>query len=184
MKPRLLLIPGFGEPATDAPYPTLRKKLEHKFQVSIHTPRWSYATASMWLRDLEKSLNAFETAHVTVVSFSLGAYITLLASEAHPFKKIILCSLSPFFKEQMPKMPKGARVFFGKRRVLDFSTHSIPKTIKSPAIFLFGSEDWDMGIEEARKLSKKYGGTFDIIEGAHHELTPEYIEKIVTFVER
>lgn len=183
MKPHLLVIPGFGEDSTDAPYHTLKKNLEGKFRVTMHTPKWNYSTPSMWLHELSKTLDVVDTSNMTVIAFSLGAYIALLASQKHKFKKIILCSLSPFFREQMQYMPKTARAFLGKRRVADFNTHPLPKTVSPAPIFLFGAKDWAVGIDEARKMAKKYGGTFEIVQNAHHELPDDYIQKIVAFAE-
>lgn len=182
MKPTVLIIPGFGESINDAPYLSLRSKLNGDFPITRFEPTWGYHTASSWTNELKKKLATIDTKNTIVVSFSFGAYITLLVSSEYKFQKIILCSLSPFFKEQMHNMPKSAQVFFGKKRVADFNTHLLPKSIKCPAIFLFGSDDWPFGISEAKKLAKKYGGVFEIIRDAHHELTDQYLAKIVSYV--
>ena len=74
-------------------------------------------------------------------------------------------------------MPKFAEKFFGERRLADFSTHKIPETITCPSVFLFGASDRLVGIDEAKRLAKKYKGIFEVVPNAHHELTNEYLKK-------
>ena len=143
----------------------------------MYTPIWKYKTASHWLSDLSGILDSIDVRNTTVISFSLGAYITLIASEIYPFHKVILCSISPFFKEQLSYLPKPAEMFLGKRRFTNFSTHKIPETITCPSVFLFGASDRLVGIDEAKRLAKKYKGIFEVVPNAHHELTNEYLKK-------
>ena len=96
MKRILLIIPGFGVSTDESPYQALAKKFKKDFNVVTYTPTWEYRTVSNWLRDLKGILSLIDVRNTTVVSFSLGAYITLIASETYPFHKIILCSLSIF----------------------------------------------------------------------------------------
>ena len=182
MKRTLLLIPGFSESATNAPYVTFTEKFKDEFCVVTHTPNWNNGTASNRLVDLKIILNTLEIKNTTVVSFSLGAYIALIAAETYPFQKVILCSLSPFFDEQLSHMPTAAKKYLGINRVNDFSNHLIPQSITCPSIFLFGSLDWSFGIDEARKLASKYNGIFEIIPDTPHELTEEYLLKISAYV--
>lgn len=182
MKQNLLIIPGFGESTDEFPYQFLSKKYKKKFNVIMHNPIWKYRTASDWLRGLQGIINSIDVPNTTVVSFSFGAYITLIASEIYPFHKVILCSVSPFFREQLSHLPKPAEVFLGKRRFADFSTHKIPKTIISPSVFLFGSADWSVGIDEAKRLAKVYKGTFEVVPNTYHELTDEYLKKIASYI--
>lgn len=182
MKQNLLIIPGFGESTDESPYQVLSSKCKKDFNVVMFTPIWNYRTAGSWLYDLRMILDSIDVRNTTVVSFSLGAYITLIAAETYPFHKVILCSLSPFFKEQLGHLPKPAEIFFGKRRFTDFSTHKIPKTVTCPSVFLFGSLDWSVGIDEAKRLAKMYKGIFEVVPNAHHELTDEYLQKIASYI--
>ncbi len=183
MKKSLLLIPGFGESISDTPYQNLIKAHKQQYSVFTFTPKWNYSVPSDWLAELELMLSKIDTDITTVVSFSLGSYIALLAAQNYKFKKLILCSLSPFYSEQLSEMPDPAKVFFGKRRVNDFAKHKIPKHInKSSVVFLFGSHDWPLAIKEAKKLSKKYHGAFEIVPNTHHELTDEYLQLIHSYL--
>ncbi len=183
MNKNLLIIPGFGESATDSAYKTIKNQYNKKYNVINFVPKWNYNVPSNWLAELRHVLSVIDTKNTTVVCFSFGAYITLLSAAETRFEKIIFCSISPFYKEQLSMMPEAAKAYFGKRRVKDFYQHSIPKSIhNSPAVFLFGSEDWPYAIREAKKLAKKYHGEFRIIENTHHELSENYIKVIATFI--
>jgi len=182
-KNTLLVIPGFGESADKKPYSTIMKKYQNVFEILPYTPIWNYRTASDWLKDLSNVLEKLDTKNTIVFAFSLGAYLTLLQAENYPFKKIILCSLSPFYKEQLHLMPEIAKKYLGKRRITDFASHHIPRTIKSPAVFLFGSDDWIVGIDEAKKMSEEYQVTFELIPNTPHELTDKYLERVYFHIE-
>lgn len=182
MKQTLLIIPGFGESATEGPYRELARIFKGEFNVVPYTPKWNYRTATDWLHDLEQVLEKIDVEHTTVVAFSLGAYLALLTAESHTFKKVIPCSLSPFYAQQLSSMPQAAKKFLGKRRIKDFGSHSIPKVIKCPAVFLFGSDDWSFAIKEAQKLSQQYKGIFQLIDNTQHELTKEYIKVITAHI--
>ena len=64
----------------------------------------------------------------------------------------------------------------------DFETYSIPSSLQCPAVFLFGSDDWPVGIEEAKKLAHTYKAKFELISNTHHELTTEYINIISRYI--
>lgn len=184
MKPNLFIIPGFGESTNDAPYRYLKEKLRGDFHILTYTPKWQYSTANSWINDAKKMLSIIDTSNTIVISFSLGAYIALNTSSIYKFKKNILCSISPFFKEQIHYMPKDAKLFLGKKRMIDFENRTIPSSIKSPSVFLFGSNDWAVGINEAKKLAKKYRASFELIDDASHELTDAYLEKIIFYIKK
>lgn len=183
MKKNLLIIPGFGETTSESPYKEFAKKHVGDYNVITFTPRWDYSVASKWLIELENKLAKIITEDTIVVAFSLGAYITLLAAHKYQFKQVILCSLSPFFKEQLHKLPDSAKAFLGKRRINDFYTYPIPSKVKqSSYIFLFGAKDWVVGIQESKKMAKKYNGTFNLVDDAPHELTEKYLSMINYFL--
>ena len=110
----------------------------------------------------------------------MGSLISLILSEKYKFKKVIFASLSPYFKENIKDIPTEASAFFGKNRMKAFSLFSIPENIKSRPVFLFGDQDWQIAISQAKKLSASYKGKFILIKDTPHDLTSEYIKKITT----
>ena len=179
MNKNLLIIPGFGESASDAPYARLKASCGKQYHVVTFTPQWNYRVASDWLAGLEKQLEKIDTIKTTVICFSLGAYITLLAAERVSFQKVILCSLSPFFKEQLRSMPEEARRYLGKRRITDFSKHNLPKKLMTrQVVFLFGAKDWSYGITQSKLLATRYHAKHVLIPNIGHELDNEYLTEI------
>ncbi len=178
MRKTLLIIPGFKESTDEAPYQELLRRNENEYTIITHTPHWNNQTATDWVTDLKVILRTIDVDHTTVVSFSLGAYITLILAESYPFQKIILCSLSPFFKEHLPMIPPQAEKVLGVTRMKDFATHKIPANLKCPSVFLFGENEWPIAIKEAKRLTKRYNGEFTLVSNTLHELTDEYINVI------
>ena len=90
-----------------------------------------------------------------------------------------MCSVSPYFKEDLKFIPQDSLNFFGKRRVKDFKLHSTPIFNTKTHIY-FGDQDWPMAIEKAKKLAQ--GSklvTFSLIKGVGHDISDHlYIEAI------
>jgi predicted alpha/beta hydrolase family esterase len=180
MKRDILIIPGFGENSTMGPYKKLKKLLESKpgITVRFYNPQWNYRTTTDWLIDFERKITI--TDETSIIGFSMGAYLALLIAQSHLVDQLILASLSPFFKENIPRLPSAAHRFFGKRKMADFKNYSIPKKIKAnQAIFLFGDKDMAMAIKQAQKLARQYQGNFHLIQNTPHDLTDTYIQVIV-----
>ena len=178
MRKTLLIIPGFKESTVEAPYQELLRRNENEYTIITHTPHWNNKTATDWVQDLKVILSDIDVHNTTVVSFSLGAYITLILAETYAFEKVIVCSLAPFFKEQLPMVPPQAEKVLGVKRMKDFANHLVPQNLACPAVFLFGENEWPIAKEEAKRLAKQYEAEFEIIPKASHELTEEYINTI------
>lgn len=177
----ILIIPGFGEQASDHEYRELKKRCERLpgTRAVLHTPRWDHRTAESWIPDAATLARRLDPKNLHIVGFSLGAYVALFLSELLPVSGASLCSLSPFFSETMPEIPTGTKTFLGKRRVSDFSKRGTPKHLKVEPTFYFGDQDWAMGLKTARALARRYGGRFVEIPKTGHELTQTYIDALV-----
>ncbi|HRH22520.1 MAG TPA: alpha/beta hydrolase [Candidatus Paceibacterota bacterium] len=176
----VLIIPGFGENETEESYKKLKERIlaVGDSTVRFYNPKWNRGTTKNWLADFEKTSGI--KPETIVIGFSMGAYITLLLAEHHNASKIVFASLSPYFKENISLVPDSAKKFFGKKRIEDFLRYSVPENIKTQnPVFLFGELDWDIAIDQAKRLAKKYNGLFEFIGNTPHELTEEYINKIV-----
>ncbi len=178
MQQTLLIIPGFDESISDEPYQKVIKRYQTQYRVISYNPQWSYRTATDWLEGLDVVLKSVDARQTTIIAFSLGAYLALLAAERYQFKKVILCSLSPFYKQQLRILPPVAKRYLGKRRLADFSKRSIPNKVLSKLVFMFGADDWRVGIVEAKKLAKLYRAEFIVIPDTGHELNEVYLEAI------
>ncbi|MEX0672848.1 MAG: alpha/beta hydrolase [Candidatus Paceibacterota bacterium] len=177
---QLYIVPGFGEFPTDLPYKKItqfaRKQGYTVIPVSIV---WDRRTMSHWLEQLREVVKKHGDTNSILLGFSFGAYIALLGSKEFNFEKVFLCSLSPYFKEDLKHIPEDAKKFFGKKRMADFQKYTVPR-ITIPTTLFFGDQDWPMAIKKARKIAKDNpAASFELIEGIGHDISEEeYLEKI------
>lgn len=169
----LYIIPGFGEKTEDQGYKDIVKLGNEKgYKVVKVNPVWERNTINKWLSDFNEMVDKDKNQQAIVIGFSFGAYIAALSSINHHFKKIIFCSLSPYFKEDIPKLPELAYKMLGKRRIKDFSTHEFPQSINIPAIFLVGDKDIPLVIKRVEKSYKNWTGQkkIQILPNVHHDI--------------
>jgi esterase/lipase len=139
MKKTLYIIPGFGESVGMTPYPKIITVAKSNgYKVVTYNPKWSHAVATDWIQGLNNKLKKEKSEHVSVLGFSLGAYTALSVAQNFHFKKIIVCSPSPFFKDDIRHMSRSAWKFLGKRRMQDFSKYRFPTNIKTEIVFMVG----------------------------------------------
>lgn len=90
--------------------------------------------------------------------FSLGAMIAFLAATRVEVGGLILCSLSPYFKEDLENLKRENGSALKKRRYRDYSKldcATLAKRIRARQIFMF------YGKKEARSLINRVQNAFD-----------------------
>ncbi len=118
---------------------------------------------------------------VALLGFSFGAIVALMSAQELGAKHLLLCSLSPYFKQDLHRIPKSWIVGVSKRyatamRKLDFNKYVV---VKAKTILLCGSnEDRMHNLEhrahEAHRLIK--GSKLIIVPGAKHDIgNPDYL---------
>jgi len=178
----LIIIPGFGESKKDVAYTMLKKELGGLgYKIIFHTPKWKRNTVQKWLSDFDKFFQKYKKRKPIVLGFSFGAYVALLSATKFIFSKLILCSLSPYFKDNIKNLPPLAYKILGQKRMRAFKQHDLPKNIKIPARFLVGDKDLNIVIKRSISAYKKYKGNkkLVIIKDAEHDLNNrDYIKGI------
>ena len=184
MSKTLILIPGFGESTHEKPYKTIKNfATKAGIKVIEINPVWDYKTMSDWYTYSKNKIKDVDIKNTVIIGFSLGAYISILLSREHSFNKSIFCSLSPFFKEQLNNIPAQAKSFLGKRRMNDFTKHSLNiKSISKKNILLFGDKDWGYAISEAKRFAVNNNYVFNEVKDVGHELNEDYINAIIKYV--
>ena len=130
-KEKLYIIPGYHESPKNLGYKQLIKSGKEKgYDVVFWEPEWKYKKMSDWVSDFSKKVGSSHQ-NTTVIGFSFGAFIALLASEKTKIDKIISCSLSPYFEDDINKLPDLAFKILGKRRMLEFKSTRLPKQISA-----------------------------------------------------
>ena len=106
----VFIIPGFRHKISHKGYGLLKKTLQKEgFRVIPIAVPWKGSTiagnTSFFLEKFSKKLEKLGVASKDVycLGFSYGALIAFLVATKIPVKGLFLCSLSPFFKEDLPK---------------------------------------------------------------------------------
>lgn len=128
MNGTVFLISGFelNRTAADEQYEDLRDAIKAKGYEAVPVDiNWKYHTMSKFVTDFKEIYRKKAGLHNIIIGNSFGAMVAMItAPELNP-EKIILCSLSPFFREDIPRFSPGkTEKWFGVRRVNDFLTIS------------------------------------------------------------
>lgn len=178
----MIIIPGFGESAKNSTYSAVKKEIKSLgYNIVFHQPKWKKNTIKKWLSDFKEFIKKFEKMNPIVLGFSFGAYIAIISAENFKFLKIISCSLSPYFKDDIKNLPPIAYKMLGQKRIRDFANYYFPKNLETPIIFLVGDKDMEIVIKRSISAYKKYKGCKKIIKikGAEHDLNNKsYIDEI------
>ncbi len=118
-----------------------------------------------------------ENAEVCLFGFSFGAMIAYIAStEIHPEQEI-LCSLSPFFREDLPFLKKSWKRAMGKARMEDFTKYvcsDYAKKTTARVVLMAGRKEDQVLQQRVEDAYRKISGSSRIwIDGARHSLKQE-----------
>lgn len=123
-----------------------------------------------------------------LLGFSFGAVISFLISTRRKPIAQMLCSLSPYFSEDLPFLKQQWKDSIGKRRVEDFSRLSfdaLASKVKGETFFMIG--DKELESVKRRTLSgysKVKGGCLVSIPEAKHVInSPLYLEAIERLID-
>ena len=181
MKKKLYIIPGFGETTKDKPYKEIQKNAKDKgYEVIPIDLSWSRNTMSDWIREAREKVLEYGDNNSSILGFSFGAFVAVELSKEFSFKKIFVCSLSPYYSEDLKFMPKVI-IRHGKKRVADFKKYKFPANIKIKAVFMVGDSEWKFAQKRVGERFKKWKGTksLKIINDSNHDIgNPEYLKEI------
>ncbi|OGY84548.1 MAG: hypothetical protein A3F54_05580 [Candidatus Kerfeldbacteria bacterium RIFCSPHIGHO2_12_FULL_48_17] len=186
-KPRqAFIIPGFGESSRTQPYRRIARAFQQQsikpYIIDIHWPR------RVMSDHIAEFMNIYETkvepdAQTYFLGFSFGAMVALLASVYTNPHTQILCSLSPFFQEDLPTTRSWWKTALGHKRIDDFQTLSldvVAPRVTAKTFILAGDKE---GQEVARTAARAHRQLSDsqliIIPGAKHDIRqPHYLAAI------
>lgn len=119
--------------------------------------------------------------------FSWGAMIALITASKIKPAMLILCSLSPWFKEDLPYIPQRWRKRIGKKRLQEFkqlSFRQVAKKVRCPTILVAGSKEKKELLRRVYDAHKrlKHSKLFIVQSAKHNIAQKEYLatlEKII-----
>ena len=190
---KIFIIPGFKQKATDKQFVWLRKFLVKKgFEVSLVSIEWDHHTMSDYVLEFENFYHKNKASENYILGFSFGAMIAFITANNLKPNKIYLCSLSPYFKEDISKVAPGALRYIGKNRVADSLTRSgkkIAKELTVPGVVFYGEKEarlypqLKIRCEETAKLTRNI--ELVIVKDSPHDISnPEYVRQIKAQFER
>ena len=185
------LIPGWGESATSKSYKQIAKYFRQKGIKPIPIEiKWKRTTLSDNIEQFLKQFRNYKAERTYVLGFSLGAMIAFISSQQTKPQVQILCSLSPYFKEDLPYLKEWWRIGVGKRRLNDMKKHSfdkISREIKSETILLFGSKEVKQVYRRNRLAFEKLHckKKLIVIQDAKHNIRQkEYLTALKNIIEK
>jgi|SRR3989338_1054890 len=189
MEKIVYIIPGYGETPSMAAYKKIsgffrRKKIE---PISVEI-LWKNRVMTNYVEQFIDKYNMRNNKkrgndEVYLFGFSFGAMVSFLSSiEINP-KLQILCSLSPYFREDLISVKDRWKRLVGKRRIKDFGNYSfddLTKRINCKNILVYGSEEDDICLKRAMDAEKKLKNSkLIIVKGAKHDISQkEYLERL------
>jgi pimeloyl-ACP methyl ester carboxylesterase len=120
---------------------------------------------------------------VYIFGFSFGALIALMASVYLNPTKLYLCSLSPFFQDDIKKNGEKDLAILGKRRshvlrTIQFS--KVASAIKCPTIIIAGDSELTSVIHRAQNAAKEIRSSrLYLARASGHNLLDQGYDKVL-----
>lgn len=177
---QLYIIPGFSGTCEGETYEKLCE-LAKGFEVKPIHIKWKYRVMSDYISEFLEQVD--QTKEIYTLGFSYGAMISLIASSRIPIKTQLLCSTSPYFKQDLKIIPDRWKKHIGKRRVIDFENFCLNEITKNnqTTSYLFGGDlEAPLLINRVQELNKMLVNShLSILEGVHHDISdPKYLREI------
>jgi len=122
MTKTIFLINGFHSQSTEQSFDYLDKHFSN-LGYTVQKPHidWKYKVMSDNVKQFEEFFNTHKTDYNTVLGFSFGAMIAFISAPKLKPDELYLCSLSPYFKEDIKVLNKQWVKYIGHRRANDFA---------------------------------------------------------------
>lgn len=183
MKKVVYIIPGFGHSPKMQIYKDVSKLFENKgFKVILVKIDWNYKSIFDWVEQFKKDYFKDDKSEKYLFGFSYGAVISFLVSIDKDINTTILCSLSPYFKEDLPNIFKSWKKNIGKKRVEDFKKLEMTKlapSVKNRTYLMYGTS-------EGRFIERRAKDTYErldckkyliSVDGARHDIGNKKYQK-------
>lgn len=164
------IIPGFKHKPTNKAYKAIAKILKSQgFSSVLVSIPWRKTTISQNTAYFLKKYKKLNSRKKYILGFSFGAMIAFLASTKVRTSGLILCSLSPYFKEDMVNADNNLASSVTKQRFHDFKKihcATLAKQVKAKQILML------YGAKETKPLIKRVRKTFKQITSTKKHLIP------------
>lgn len=163
------IIPGYRQRPSNKAYKAIVQMLRSEgYEPVAVTIPWKQTTVSENTEYFLKKFKRLKVENKYILGFSFGAMIAFIASTKVSVSGLILCSLSPYFQEDLAKT-KNRTSSITKKRLEDFSQlHSsiLAKQIKAKQILML------YGTRESKPLIRRVTNTYSQIPSLNKHLIP------------
>lgn len=163
MKTVAFVIPGYHHSPDRKIYTDIIDSFEAKniitFPVKIS---WQYHTMTFWVDEFLKVYEDNKGDRNILMGFSYGAMISFIASTKIEVDAQILCSLSPYFAEDLESLTHRWKK--GKRRIAEFEkifAKVLTPQITADTFILYGTK-------EKEQIEKRAQKTFELLTSPKH----------------
>lgn len=187
MKKIAYIIPGFMQQTHMPGYQHCATELRKiGYIVKPISITWKYTVLSDWINEVQHQMKHDANDNVLLLGFSFGAIIACCISTNMPVQTQILCSLSPYFAEDLPKIPTKWATIIGKRRINNFKElkfievfNNQPKDTHIIAGTLEGKEIYHRATEANTFIPTS---TLTMVEQCFHDLGQKEYMEAITYV--
>jgi pimeloyl-ACP methyl ester carboxylesterase len=189
-----IVIPGFKQQVRAGKgsrvyQPLLRDLRAADYTVIAATVTWDHHTITDWVREVEQQIAGVDTNQALLIGFSYGAMTASVLATRHHFGRVFLCSLSPYFAEDISRAKKSWLTMAGKRRIEAFKRlrfSDIVKVYRAAETVVFAGT-FEMARRKAPVLKERGlaagarlpGARFVAVPGAGHDIShPNYAAAI------
>ena len=169
-KGTIFIVPGFRQSAGSRAYRDIARLFkEEGYRTKPVNITWSQSTISENTDEFIKKFKKIKAKRKFILGFSYGAMIAFIGSKEIKTEGVILCSLSPYFQEDLrnkkinPKSELEAKRF---NDFIKFENAELSKKIKTKKLLML------YGRLEARTLIKRVHETFEQATVSHKYLLP------------
>lgn len=152
------IIPGYNEPTNLFRYRKIAKFFKSKgikvIQVNLN---WKYKVMSDYINEFRDVFKENKGRENIFFGFSFGAFVSFASAIELKPKIIVLCSISPYFVEDLKIFPKSWKKR-EKRRLLDmkiFEFNKMVKKIKCKTYLFVGEKEHKILINRSKNAKKK-----------------------------
>lgn len=189
MAKKVFIIPGYTELPSTKGYKEIAAIFRKKgYDVTVVNITWKRRTMKDYVDQFVKIAEK-EKGEFSVLGFSFGAMVAAISAPELKPKKLFLCSLSPYFKEDMKYVLDAWEKSLGKKRFDVFRTLSfseIAKGIHCPTYIFVGEAEVkkykSLGVRAKDAAKKIRGATLTYVPNGKHDISQEEYQKAVKSV--
>jgi len=191
MSAEVFIIPGFKQSPSKYEFQKIGKMFEGKSikPIYIEIP-WNNSTITDNVKFFLEKYHQSRADKKYILGFSFGAVISLLSASMVRFDTVILCSLSPYFPEDLPNLKKSWIKSIGTKRLCDFKsfdTLNIISSVNSSVFLLYGTKEGEEIEKRAFDVFNQLNCIKEIVKinGSKHDIgDTNYLKEIKTVIEK